>query len=488
MNADPERRPPAGRRLPVLGAIALSLLAAGLVDLGVSAHQAAAPVALSTVGAPVGAESSDWYCTGGTGTASGAANATLYLVNAGARTVVGTLTVAASTGASSSEAISVPPGQTTAVPSTVVQGPWLASRVDLEGGGVTVDELVHGAAGWAEAPCASTTSTSWYFASGSTANGSLLYVSVYNPASTMAVVDLTFYTTSGVIRPDLFQGLVLAPGAVVVAEVASYVQGQSSVSTVVEARAGRVVADELEEHAVDGVSGLSLELGSPSPERRWLVPRTVNVTGGRDETVVFNPTGVAEQVTAAVRLPSGPVTPEVRQLAPGATWTLVTSGLIRIPPNTDYATTVTASGPGVVVDRVVRSSSAGTPPQWGAVAATPSAWTTVASGRWALANPAVPTTPVGGAAPFALDLLNPGGHEVTVTVRLLTRSGPSRLGRMGGLRIPPGALTVVEPAALAAAGGRPLVVSSSGPLAATLDATPAGMPGVVALAAIPLAG
>jgi hypothetical protein len=45
---------------------------------------------------------------------------------------------------------------------------------------------------------------------------------------------------------------------------------------------------------------------------------------------------------------------------------------------------------------------------------------------------------------------------------------------------------VVEAPALATIGSDPLVVSATGPVVVSLDATPAGMPGVVALPGIPL--
>lgn len=482
------RHAAAVRRLPVLVAVVASLVVAGLVDVAVSSTPAVPVAAPAASGAPVGAESSAWYCAGGSGTAGGPAGATLFLVNSADRPVGATLTVSASSGASAAETLTVPAfGQTTAVPSALVQGPWLAAKVDVDGGGVTVSQLVHGAQGWSEAPCASTTAPTWYFASGSTANGNLLFVSVYNPGATMAVVDLTFATAGGVVAPQQFQGLVLAPGAVATAEVASFVQNQAWVAAEVQARAGQVVADELSVRQ-GSVSGLSLRLGSPSPEPVWYLPRTVDVTGGVTTLAIFNPTPDAEQVHVDIRLPSGPVAPVVRVVAPTSSWNLQTSSLIRVPQNVDYATTVTATGAGVVVDRVVVAASIATPPQFGAVAATPSSWTTGATGRWALANPAVPTPPVAGAAPFALDLFNPAGHEETVTVSVLSDGGERRLGGVPPLRIPPGLFTVVESQALAGADGRPLVVSSTGPLAASLDATPAGMPGVVSLPAIPLVG
>ena len=143
------RHAAAVRRLPVLVAVVASLVVAGLVDVAVSSTPAVPVAAPAASGAPVGAESSAWYCAGGSGTAGGPAGATLFLVNSADRPVGATLTVSASSGASAAETLTVPAfGQTTAVPSALVQGPWLAARVDVDGGGVTVSQLVHGAQGW----------------------------------------------------------------------------------------------------------------------------------------------------------------------------------------------------------------------------------------------------------------------------------------------------------------------------------------------------
>jgi hypothetical protein len=478
--------------VPVLVLLAVALVGFGLIDHAVSSPVpvAAPSLAVVSAAAPTSAESSSWYCTGGSGTAGGSASATLYLVNATGRAVDGTVSVTNSTGGSAARPVSVPAGgETTFSPWVVEQGTWLASRVDLDGGGVTVSELVDGPLGWAMAPCASVAAPDWYFASGSTQDGSTMYVSLFNPGTTTAVVDLTFVTPSGESQPQLFQGLVVAPGALVVAGVAEYVQDQQSVSTIVQARSGQVVAEELQEYSVGATSGISLRLGTAEPQARWSLPRSVDVTGGRTTIVVFNPAPETQDVTVQVRIPSGSVAPFRSVLPPYSTWDLATSGANRVPPNTDYATTVTSTGgPGVVVDRELQSSAAGAVPQWGTVSALSAGTTDAASRRWVVANPALPSSPaVKAAAPLALAVQNPGRRAVEA--RVVALGGPGGRDReIAAYRIPAGDFTVIEPTALTKASGRPLLIESDGPLAAMEDASPAGMPGVVSLPAIPLGG
>ncbi len=494
MSAPSHRRRPAALALePPWRRVALLVLVVGaLVGAGLAAHLVAVPSAptapspgVVSLAAPAGAESSSWYCTGGPGTGNAV---TLYLDNAGSTAVSGTITVTNSDGSTDTSPVSVPAdGQSSVDPLALAPGPWLASRVDLDGGAVTVTELVSGPYGWSTAPCSTVAGPQWDFASGATTTGSTMYLSVYNPTAATAVVDLTFHTPSGVIEPRPFEGLVVAPGQVLVAEVATYVQNQASVSTEVVARSGEVVAAMLEEYSSNSTSGLSLRLGAAQPGPRWVFPRSVDVTGGRVAIAVFNPSATSERVSVATRIASGPLAPFTFSLPAGATTSLVVSTATRVPANTDYATVVTAtSGAGVVVDRVVSSSSAGTVPQWGAVAAVGANAGQQGHRRWVLANPAQPdTSAVYGASVLALSVQNPSSGSDRVTVAALDGGGTRHIST---ITVPAGGFAVFEPSILAMAGTDPLLVTSTGPLAAMGDGTPAGMPGVVGIPAIPLSG
>jgi len=479
-------------RLPVVVVVAAVLLGVGLGTRGPAPSSSAPPPApVPALAAPIGSESSSWFCagsTGGQGTGGSAAVAVLQLVNASPRPVSGTLTVLDDAGRSVTRPVTVPAdGQLSEVPTTMLLGNWLASRIDLSGGGVSVSQVVSGPLGWSESPCASSTSPQWYFPSGSTTDGSLMFVALYNPDATDAVVDLTFVTSAGVTQPSPFQGLVVGPGRVVVAGIASYVQNQASVATIVDALSGQVVADQLQEYAVNQITGVSIALGSPATRTRWFVPRSVNVTGGETNLNVFNPTSSTVPVTVRIRLASGSVMPFTRRLAPSSAWTIDASAAIRIPTNADYAVEVDAGRPGVVVDRALESSSSGSAPQWGTVPAVDLGSATV-SRRWVLPDP-TPGNPQTGAGPFALALQNPSGRTLGVTVSALGATGPG--GRGAGGRsldrvvLPPRGYDVLERSSLTAGLGSPLVVDADGPLAVAEDAVPAGMPGVVVMPGVP---
>lgn len=479
-------------RLPIVVVVVAVLLGVGLGTRGPARTSAPAGAPPAALAAPAASESSSWYCagsTGGAGSNGSGAVAVLELVNTTPRPIPGTLTVVDDAGATASRSLRVPAGgQVAEVPTTMVQGNWLAARVDLSGGGVTVSQVVTGPLGWSESPCASATSAQWYFPSGSTTNGSLMYVALYNPDATDAVVDLNFVTSSGLVQPAPFEGLVVAPGKVVVAGIASYVQDQPSVATIVDARSGQVVAEQLQQYRVGGLSGMALQLGSPAPEQHWYVPRSVDVTGGETNLNILNPTSSTVPVTVHVRLPSGSLAPFTRRLGPSSTWTIDASAAIRIPENVDYSVEVDAGAPGVVVDRALESSAAGASPQWGTVPAIAASTTLVAAHRWVLPDPAL-ANPQSG-APFALCLQNPGGRAVRVTVSALApdavSGGPGGGAGSGGRRLArvvlaPRSFGILQSAVLAGGRGEPLVVGSTGPLAVAEDDVPAGMPGVVVM-------
>jgi hypothetical protein len=433
--------------------------------------------------APPGAESSAWYCTGAQGTASGLGRATILLTNRSGRTVQGNVVVSAIQGAVGRVPVSVPPyGQAEVDPATVQPGDWLGTRIALEGGGVVATQLVQGPSGWAQAPCASRTSTSWYFAAGSTGAGHGLFLSVFNPTTAAAVVDLAFTTPGGISAPPPFQGVAVPAGAVVVANVATFVQGDPNAAALVTTVTGRVVAGELETYGgPQGLSGLSLRLGAPAPAPRWSLPATEEVGGGSVTLDLLNPSPSPVPARLVLRYVSG-----ARLVVPQD---VAADSLVAVPLDaggrlgTNQPVDVTVVGPGgLVVDRTVAAPPAAGSPQWGAAPAIPTgscaAGTTIVPGPGQPGSPAVP-----GAAPYALGLADPGPAPVTVTVRRLVPGGPASLG-VPVLHVPAGGFVVLNAAALAPVGLSPLVVTASGPVCTSEDAVPAGMPGVVSLAGL----
>jgi hypothetical protein len=470
----------------VLGLVIL-LIGVGVVDHALTPSRPTPPAAAPISAVPAAdVESSAWYCAGGSGGAGSSAVATIDLVNTAGRRANGVISVVTDQGVHRSEPETLAPHQQSVItPSSLQSGSWVAASLQFEGGGVLVSQSVDGPDGWSTAPCARTTAPAWYFASGATEMGETIALALFNPTAATAVVDLSFITPSAVLLPQPFQGVVVKPGGLVVEQVALYVQDQTSVSTIVSARAGQVVADETDDMSVNGVHGLSLRLGTPNPEPLWALPRSVDVSDGTTTISICNPTMSTEHVTVQFRLASGRLAPLRKTLPAQSTWALNATALVRIPKNTSYSAIVRSSGAGVVVDRSVSSGSTGAPPQFGAQTAVAASGT---SSVEIVAAPGTESDPaVTGAGSVGVGLLNLGAAPVSVTLSSYPVAGaPSRLVRR--VVVGPSSFQLIGQRALLGLHRRPLVVRANGPVVAMADFGPVGSPGVVGLAAVPLEG
>ncbi len=488
-------RPRSPYRIALVVAIVAAGVAGGVVDAVVSRPAPIQPPGVpANEIAPAAVESSAWYCAGGTPANGSTAAETLHLLNTTGHQATATLSAVSDTGAHKSERVVIPSfTQIEEVPGALAGGGFVAATVTVAGGGVLVTESVAGPLGWSVTPCSRSTATDWYFASGSTVNGGTLAISLYNPTSTVAVVDMTFATPSGISQPQPFEGIVVAPGSLAVEQIDHYVQDARSVSTVVSVRTGSVVAAALQTVSSNGSHGLSVRLGSPQPERAWALPRSIDLTGGLSVVTVFNPTSRSERVRIDVRPFRSPPASFTQFVAPTSAWVLETSGQNRIPDAIPFLATVrvVGRGAGVVVDRSVDAPSSFGGPQFGAMSAlgltsgTPGATSAVLPGPGTDAHPAV-----NGAAVATLDLYNPGSRGSSATVWAIRGSHLVRVARAEvaagrAVSLASTASTGVQRAAgMGRVGFAPLVVTASEPLLVLEDLVPAATAGVVSLPAV----
>jgi hypothetical protein len=469
--------------------IVLGLVLAVLVGVGVAAHAGAPPRGqpppepVAEVGTAT-TESSSWYCTAQTTTSGALGVGAVVLTNRTDRAVNGSIHTASDTGVRVTSAVRVPArGELVVGQPPAATGLWVSQVVDLAGGGVAVSHVVHGADGWAEGPCLSSTARQWYFPSGATAGNDGLFVALYNPTATADVVDVSFTTPKGVEHPINFQGLVLQPDQTKVESVAPYIQNEPSVATTVSTRSGRVVAGELQT-ITGGGSGLALMTGSPQTERRWIVPVAAEPATGTGLLDVFNPGPLTVRARVHLTLASGPVSPIAHQVAPGTTWTLVTSSQIRIPKDDPYSAVIDATG-GVVVGRAVAAPTAIQAPQVGLATAVDARSATVASRQWLVPPPGAPGVQiVPGARPAHLVLVNLSTTRTRYQVAVLLAAGPKQLaaGVLGS-----SATLAIGPGILRRAGLHALVVRTGAPTGVSEDVGPTGGYGVVTMPGIPLA-
>jgi hypothetical protein len=443
------------------------------------------PVSPAALVSPSNAESSSWYCTGQTTGSGPLAGAALILTNTNTRVITGSIMQVSDAGAELTTPISVPArGQLVSAVSPPSSGQWLSESVMLSGGGVAVTQAVQGPDGWSEAPCESSTSQHWYFPIGSTNGSNNMYMALFNPTSTPDVVDLSFVTPAGLTHPINFQGIVLPPGATQVEDVGAFVQNQTTVSTTVAARTGRIVATELQVFS-GSAAGLAILAGAPQPERRWAIPLSIEPAGGMSNIAIFNPGPTTEQVTLRARLATGPLAPLTSRVLPDATWILSTSSQTRIPKGDAYSSLIEATGgSGVVVGRGVDAPDGAQSPQVGVTNALDALTFRSPSRLWVVPPPGSAKGPaIAGVIPDHVALANPTGKVERYIVYVMTPSGTRRI-TSGELS--PSAFVSIGNATLFGAGLNPLLVSATSALSVSEDVGPTGTYGVVTMPGIPL--
>ncbi len=469
------------RRASVLIAVAALVAIGGMVDTlvgrPVPAHPAPPPAAAGDLIAPVGAESSAWYCVGGTD-AGGGAVATISLTNPTSRPVTGTVRAVASNGHVGMAAVTVPAGSTTSVVPTQVAGAGpAAATVELDGGGVAVTQTVSGPLGWSSAPCASTTSDHWYFAHASTASGDTAVLTLYNPGATVAIADVTLVTsTAGTLQPAGYQEVDLPPGAFVSENLGDHAQNDPSVATEVETLSGTVVAAQLQTFGQPAHGGLALVSGSGAAPS-WSFPQSTVVDGGSVVFRVLNPSATTARVTVSLGLQSGRAEPVSLTVPPGSVASLDGSTMARIPANVAFGITFTAAGGiGIVVSREVVAPAAAPVPQVGEVPGVAGS-----SPGWLVVAVAPP-----GTGNYSLAVLDLSGAPVSLTVRAWTGGAARPVRGLDGVTVEPGVPLVLGPTPAVPAGM--LEISAEGPVSVEFDPVPVGSPGVEVTPALPWTG
>jgi len=438
-----------------------------------------------TAVSPVSAESTAWYCAGGTA-AQGGAPGTLVLTNAGSRPVSGTITVvpALATGASptgpwsggSAAPVTVPADGQLDVPEGQSGSSVEAAAVVLDAGGVSVAQAVSSPLGWSMAPCATGAGSHWYFAHGATAQAGGLLLNLFNPGATDAAVDVSMVSaTAGSLAPAAYQGIDVPPGALVTENIGDHAADDPALATQVTSLSGTVVATELESVGASANGGLSITLGTPVPSTQWIFPQNVDGAGTTVAFRIFNPSSRAAVVSVAIGLSAGEAAEPLTMHVPAQTLsTLVAENETRIPSGVPYSLTFASPGTGIVVVRQV-TAPPGPPapvPEGGDVVGVPGPST-----HWIVPAVAPPGT---GASSVAVVDLGPA----PATVHFTTPSGRPLAGQRAH-RVEPGTPLVLTVAPGAPFGGLPFGVGANEPVAVELDGQPAAGPGVVVAPAFP---
>ena len=492
-------------RLLIVASLATALVIGGLIDRAGAPAPAAASASVPPVpvAAPALALSSSWFCAGATdphrrsGGDRGAAPGSVVIANSGLTTAVGVVTLVPSQGSPVRVPVSVGAGSRITVTEDVPRGaPWIGAIVDIDAGGVAVAQQLSGAAGSSATPCATAGSAQWYFPTGETLINATETLSLLNPYTTDAVVDLSFTTDQGLEQPQEFQGLVVAPGQLLAVNLGDHLRRRQAIATTVTARSGRLVAWKTEvvtpptsHEALLGtpaasapfadpatpIAGVTLTLGMAAPALTWTWADGETGNGLDERYVIYNPGPGSADLKLSLLLDQGVAEPFDLSVGPEQVITVVTSQEVRIPPGVGHAAVLESlNGVPVVAERTLAASS---PSAWSGLGNLPGAQ--LAASRWLLG-----TNGADRDHNAVVTVYNPGqapAQTVLEALRGRTQVALTSISVGAGRRI------AIRLSNLSVVLNEPLVVSASAPVYVESDFYGnAGTPGISLSFGVPL--
>jgi hypothetical protein len=494
-------------RGPIIVAIAIALLAGGLVDRAASSRapvaSTAALAAASGVvpaAAPPGALSTSWFCAGATDTSGGRAPGSVIIANSGNRPAAGVVTLVPGGGPSVKVPVSVPGDSSKTVSEDVPGGSaWIGAIVDVDAGAVSVEQEIDGGGGLATTPCATSGSSHWYFTDGQTLVNAGVEISLLNPYPVDTVVDLSFTTDQGVELPVGFEGIVVPHGGLVTVNLGDHLRRRQEIATTVTARTGRVVAWEtrwidppaagaailgtpaaqapLADPAAP-IPGATVELGAPSAGTHWVWPDGDAGNGVSEQYVIYNPGVATADVRLAIQLDQGVAEPFELSVPPGQVIPVASDQQARIPAGVAHSAVLDSlNGVPVVAGRMVSATS---PSPWQGIA--DMLGQRVASDRWLVAGALADPTHDGWVVVY-----NPGSDPLRVVVDALKGGAQVPLAGEGTVTVPPQRRAAIHLNQGGATLDAPLVVSAAGPFYVESNVYGAGgSPGVSLAPGVPL--
>jgi hypothetical protein len=219
-------------------------------------------------------------------------------------------------------------------------------EVETLGGPAAVTHVLEHGGDLAVEACTRVAATDWYFASGTTVEGSQQSLLLFNPFGDDAIVDVSFVTDTGAQEPSELQAMVVPRRSRVTITVQDSVLRQDRVAAHVHARTGRVVAEQtqtFDDVVVDGASrsGIALSAGATAPSTTARVAAGSTTAGGKGQLAVANYSDTDARVDVKTVIVGGGDLPAqtVRVPSQGVVDVDVST---RVPLGSDYAVVVTS--------------------------------------------------------------------------------------------------------------------------------------------------
>jgi len=347
-----------------------------------------------------------------------------------------------------------------------------ALTVETFGGRVLVEEGLTAPHALETTPCATQTSTHWYFAAGSTPRGVEQWLVIDNPYASDAKVDVTLRTNSGVLRPDSIQSLDISRRSRAVIPVHDLAVRKDRVAVEVAASLGSVVAAQtIVDTATAGTPGVALSMGSPVAGNDWTFagataePKSSAIVaianiGSDDAHVDVQATAQTSKqalASASVTLAPDDVTWLVLGSCTAPTKTPASgTGCVTIPNGVSYSLDVRAEqNVAIVAQTLTRFRDAP------AVVGTVTSPGGVEPARdWSFGR-----SRVDGERSTSLSLFNPGAAPAVVNVGLVHDGKVDKPGALQNVTVPPGrAVTLVVVTRKTTTPDAALIISASQPV------------------------
>lgn len=461
------------RRLVVL--VVLGLVAAGVVAVGrfatADVPQPAQPLdRLVPAMAAADAASQTWFCAAGSAQgAGGVAEQAAAITNTTTDIRNVTVTAFTDTGEQATRSLELAAqSRTTLRASDLVNATWASLLIEVDGGGVAVDHNLTGPYGGTGGPCASAASAIWHVPANSTLFGVRNLIALFNPFAERAVLDLVAETDEGRREPTEYSGLVVEPRSVRVVDLAEVITVRDQVALSISARAGLVVAEQLEvvTETAELPTSLAVSLAAPATQPAWYFPLGAPLLEGvTQRVVVYNPGDAIAEVDVQVLLGDpdvGFVEPFALSVRPGEYRVVDLGEEERVPTGTAVGAYVeTRNDTSVVAARVVRSGTD--------APAARSAGVVGPGASISIGLPLVATewvVPVGAtnAGGVRLGITNLGLRNAEVTVTVL-RNGEAIADGGGSVTVDAGRRGEITLGEIAESGAVSVLVASTQPVA-----------------------
>ena len=394
------------RRIPIV-VVLVGLLVAAIVagDRSVKADAGARESAVAASMPATGVRSSAWYCAGGP-VGNGPSGDRVTISNLGSRKVRVAIDVMVAGHQVAERLVTVAARSSLTV--TVAQmsrTPAAALVVQPFGGNVVVEQGYSVKGDVAMAPCATRTSSSWYFAAGSTVAGGQQWLLLLNPFAVDAVVDVEAYTEDGLRAPGSLQGLVVPHTSRLALRIDRAVSEQKIVALAIHTRnRARIVATQALQRPRGAQVSASLSSGALAPAHTWMFADNRSRSRSVQQLVVAVP-GDQDAIVRVSVVADVAAKIEPRVVRVPATGALTIDFAGAIPSGVAYTLVVHSAVPVVAETRLTYATDfPGLVTELGARAAAP---------RWAFAGGPITATGLGGGRPRV-----PAGYDLVVIMKV----------------------------------------------------------------------